>query len=80
MVGEVKADSNKWDTLGGKIENLEQYAIELIQNKEVSIDVVARNSSYSTWVEDLKEFRQLRANVQRFPQQFGRFLDGEVVP
>jgi len=73
-------DSNKLDTLWGKIENFEQYAIELIQNKEVSIDVLARNSSYSTWVEDLKEFRQLRANVQRFPQQFGRFLDGEVVP
>lgn len=75
-----ESDSNKLDTLWGKIENFEQYAIELIQNKEVSIDVLARNSSYSTWVEDLKEFRQLRANVQRFPQQFGRFLDGEVVP
>ncbi|KAK2436456.1 lipase PAD4 [Trifolium repens] len=50
-----------------------------MKNKEVSCDVLAKNSSYSTWVEDLKEMKQLRANVQRYPQQFTRFLDG-VVP
>ncbi|WJX53749.1 Lipase-like pad4 [Trifolium repens] len=72
-------DTNRLAMLWEKIENFEKYAIELIQNKEVSCDVLAKNSSYSTWVEDLKEMKQLRANVPRYPQQFTRFLDG-VVP
>jgi hypothetical protein len=73
-------DTNKLAILWEKIENFEKYAIELIQNKEVSCDVLAKNSSYSTWVEDLKEMKQLRANMPRYPQHFTRFLDGEVVP
>ncbi|WJX45954.1 Lipase-like pad4 [Trifolium repens] len=59
--------------------NAASLALKLSKNKEVSCDVLAKNSSYSTWVEDLKEMKQLRANVQRYPQQFTRFLDG-VVP
>lgn len=73
-------DNNKLAILWEKIENFEKYAIELIENKEVSSDVLAKNSSYSLWVEELKELKQLRANVQRFPQQFKRFMDGEVIP
>ncbi|KAK2438848.1 lipase PAD4 [Trifolium repens] len=61
-------DTNKLAMLWEKIEHFEKYAIELIQNKEVSCDVLAKNSSYSTWVEDLKEMKQLRANVPRHPQ------------
>ncbi|GAU25388.1 hypothetical protein TSUD_70410 [Trifolium subterraneum] len=61
-------DSNKLAMLWEKIEYFEKYAIKLIQNKEVSCDVLAKNSSYSTWVEDLKEMKQLRANVSRLPQ------------
>jgi hypothetical protein len=72
-------DTNRLAMLWEKIENFEKYATELIQNKEVSCDVLAKNSSYSTWVEDLKEMKQLRANIPRYPQQFTRFLDG-VVP
>ncbi|WJX47791.1 Lipase-like pad4 [Trifolium repens] len=75
----TERDTNKLAMLWEKIENFEKYAIELIQNKEVSCDVLAKNSSYSTWVEDLKEMKQLRANIPRYPQQFTRFLDG-VVP
>lgn len=73
-------DTNKLDMLWKKIENFEKYAIELVESKEVSFDVLAKNSSYSIWVEDLKELKEMRARVQRFPQQFTRFLDGEVVP
>lgn len=73
-------DTNKLALLWDKIENFEKYAIKLIENKEVSSDVLAKNSSYSLWVEDLKELKQLKAEVQRFPPQFTRFLDGEVVP
>ncbi|CAL5214613.1 unnamed protein product [Lathyrus oleraceus] len=73
-------DNNKLAILWEKIENFEKYAIGLIENKEVSNDVLAKNSSYSLWVGELKELKQLNANVQRFPQQFTRFMDGEVVP
>ena len=73
-------DTNKLALLWDKIENFEKYAIDLIENKEVSGDVLFKNSSYSIWVEDLRELKQLKAKVQRFPRQFTGFLDGEVVP
>lgn len=73
-------DTNKLAMLWDKIEDFEKYAMKLVENKEVSSDVLAKNSSYSTWVEDLRELKRLRANVQRFPHQYTRFLDGEVVP
>ncbi|XP_057421582.1 lipase-like PAD4 isoform X2 [Lotus japonicus] len=73
-------DTNKLAMLWDKIEEFEKYAMKLVENKEVSNDVLAKNSSYSTWVEDLRELKRLRANVQRFPHQYTRFLDGEVVP
>ncbi|KAK7358794.1 hypothetical protein VNO77_00733 [Canavalia gladiata] len=73
-------DTNKLAQLWDKIENFEKYAMTLIKNKEVSSDVLAKNSSYSIWVKDLRELKQLKAKVQRFPHQFTGFLDGEVVP
>ncbi|KAL5053244.1 hypothetical protein RYX36_033926 [Vicia faba] len=73
-------DNNKLAILWEKIENFDKYAIGLIENKEVSSDVLAKNSSYSLWVGDLKELKQLKASLQRFPKQFTRFMDGEVVP
>ncbi|XP_027342008.1 lipase-like PAD4 isoform X4 [Abrus precatorius] len=73
-------DTNKLALLWDKIENFEKYAMKLIEDKEVSCDVLAKNSSYSLWVEDLRELKQLKAKVKRFPHQFTGFLDGEVVP
>lgn len=73
-------DTNKLAMLWDKIEKFEKYAMKLIENMEVSKDVLAENSSYSIWVEDLRELKQVKAKVQMFPHQFTRFLDGEVVP
>lgn len=73
-------DTIKLVVLWDNIEKFEKYATELIENKEVSEDVLAKNSSYSIWVEDLTELRELKAKVQMFPHQFTPFLDGEVVP
>lgn len=75
-----ESDTSKLAVLWDNIEKFEKYAVELINNKEVSEDVLAKNSSYSTWVEDLKGLRELRAKVKRFPHNFSPFLDGEVIP
>ncbi|XVF58840.1 hypothetical protein PTKIN_Ptkin07bG0098300 [Pterospermum kingtungense] len=37
-----------------KIDMFEKYARKLIENKEVSIDVLAKNSSFSRWLEEWK--------------------------
>lgn len=75
-----ESDTSKLAVLWHNIEKFEKYAMELIENKEVSLDVLAKNSSYSLWVEDLRELRELKAKEQRFPNHFNPFLDGEVVP
>lgn len=54
----------------------ERYAEKLIESKEVSSDVLAKNSSYSMWVEEVKE---LRLQMQQFPQLPG-IVDVEMVP
>ncbi|ESW09760.1 hypothetical protein PHAVU_009G154000 [Phaseolus vulgaris] len=54
-----ESDTTKLAVLWDNIEKFEKYAVELINNKEVSEDVLAKNSSYSTWVEDLKGLREL---------------------
>ncbi|XP_048127990.1 lipase-like PAD4 isoform X2 [Rhodamnia argentea] len=55
-------DSNKLGSLLANMKDFEKYANELIARKEVSIDVLAKNSSYSLWAEDWKalklEFQQ----------------------
>ncbi|KAL1326784.1 hypothetical protein HN51_036897 [Arachis hypogaea] len=73
-------DTNKLALLWDKIEKFEVYANQLIEQKEVSKDVLAKNSSYSMWVGDLRELKQLRERLNMFPHQLTSFLDGEVVP
>ncbi|KAK7350909.1 hypothetical protein VNO77_09958 [Canavalia gladiata] len=75
-----ESDTSKEAKLWDNIERFEKYAMELIDNKEVSQDVLAKNSSYSLWVEDLRELRELRAKVKRIPHNFNPFVDGEVIP
>ncbi|OMP01210.1 Lipase, class 3 [Corchorus olitorius] len=60
-----------------KIEEFERYANQMIENKEVSKDVLFKNSSFTRWMGDLKEFK---SQVKQFPPLFPGFLDGEVVP
>lgn len=76
----TESDTNKQALLWQNIEKFEKYATELIENKAVSKDVLAKNSTYSIWVGELREVRELKAKVQRFPHPFTRSLDGEVVP
>ena len=72
-----ESDTRKLSQLWEKIDKFEQYARRMVERKEVSGDVVAKNSSYSVWVE---EWRELKSQFQQFPPQFLSFLDGEVVP
>ncbi|KAE9610216.1 hypothetical protein Lal_00006589 [Lupinus albus] len=73
-------DTNKLAMLWGEIDKFEKYAVKLIENMEVSKDVLAKNSSYSIWVEDLRELKHMKANMQMVSHQCTRFLDGEVAP
>ncbi|XP_028785061.1 lipase-like PAD4 isoform X2 [Neltuma alba] len=73
---DISKEAHLWDN----IEKFENYAAQLIENKEVSKDVLAKNSSYSVWVEELRELREMKAKVQNFPYQFTRFVNGGVVP
>lgn len=50
-------DPMKSALLWQNIEKFEQYANEMVERKEVSIDVLAKNSSYTLWVEELKTVR-----------------------
>ncbi|KAK2984063.1 hypothetical protein RJ640_012014 [Escallonia rubra] len=73
----TEGDTRKLCMLWENIDKFEQYARRMVEKKEVSIDVLARNSSYSLWIEELKE---LRLHLQQFPPSFPRLLDGRVVP
>ncbi|MED6156417.1 Lipase-like pad4 [Stylosanthes scabra] len=75
-----ESDTNKLALLWDKIDKFEVYANQLIEQKEVSKDVLAKNSSYSIWVGDLRELKQLREKLKVFPHQLTSILDGEVVP
>ncbi|KAJ7945119.1 Lipase-like PAD4 [Quillaja saponaria] len=74
-----ESDTSKLALMWENIENFERYERRLIENMEVSEDVLAKNSSYSMWVEELRVLKELRSQVQNFPQ-FHRCLDGGVVP
>ncbi|EOX92653.1 hypothetical protein QUC31_003751 [Theobroma cacao] len=52
-----ESDVKKRDLLWRKIDLFEQYARKLIENKEISEDVLAKNSSFSRWMEDWKELK-----------------------
>ncbi|OMO95919.1 hypothetical protein CCACVL1_05175, partial [Corchorus capsularis] len=59
----IERDVTKRNMLWLKINEFEKYASKLIENKEVSEDVLAKNSTFSLWVEELKELKsQLIAN------------------
>jgi hypothetical protein len=53
------------------------YAKALVEAKEVSIDVVAKNSSYSLW---LKDYNELKSQREQFRPQFSGFMNREIVP
>jgi hypothetical protein len=53
------------------------YAKTLVEAKEVSIDVVAKNSSYSLW---LKDYNELKSQREQFRPQFSGFMNREIVP
>ncbi|KAL8171771.1 hypothetical protein V2J09_023575 [Rumex salicifolius] len=59
------------------IEAFERYSREMVESKEVSQDVLAKNSSYSIWVEELAE---LRVRAHQFPSREPGFLDGKLMP
>ncbi|CAI9763390.1 unnamed protein product [Fraxinus pennsylvanica] len=61
-----------------KIERFEQYASRMIDRKEVSKDVIAKNSSYNLFV---GEWRELKSHAQPCPFQFPSLQDGgNMVP
>ncbi|GMI67808.1 ARABIDOPSIS PHYTOALEXIN DEFICIENT 4, PHYTOALEXIN DEFICIENT 4 [Hibiscus trionum] len=72
-----ESDVRKRHQLWLKIDMFEGYARNLIENKEVSKDVLAKNSSFSRW---MGEWKEMKSQVQQIPQLFPGFVDGEVVP
>ncbi|KAK9950185.1 hypothetical protein M0R45_005686 [Rubus argutus] len=55
----------------------EEVCDQLVDCKEVSIDVLAEHSSYTLWVEELRE---LKSQMQQILPQFPTFRDGELFP
>ncbi|PQP92402.1 lipase-like PAD4 isoform X1 [Prunus yedoensis var. nudiflora] len=74
-----ESDARKQDSLRDSINNFVMYADRLVERKEVSEDVVAKNSSYKKLLEELTE---LRSAVHPFwtATQFPCLRGGEVVP
>ncbi|WOH07059.1 hypothetical protein DCAR_0626488 [Daucus carota subsp. sativus] len=69
-------DPLKSALLWQNVEEFEKYSNGLVERKEVSIDVLAKDSSYSLWVEELKA---VKSQLLRFPPQYAGFLVGEAV-
>lgn len=63
--------------LWNNINEFDKYATELVVSKQVSVDVLARNSSYVLWVEEL---RVLRSQFMQVSVQLPSIVDAEVVP
>ncbi|KAG2711502.1 hypothetical protein I3760_04G079500 [Carya illinoinensis] len=74
-----ESDMTKLDLLWKNIDAFAKYATELVESKEVSIDVLAKNSSYSLWVKDYGALKS-ELQLQHFPPQFPSFVEGEMVP
>jgi hypothetical protein len=72
-----ESDPRKLALLWKKIDNFERYATNLVDCKEVSIDVLAEHSSYTLWVEELRE---LKSQMQQMLPQCPTFRDGELFP
>lgn len=73
-----ESDPRQLDVLWANIEKFEQYAGGMVERKEVSIDVLAKNSSYMAFVEELRVIRKL--HLQLFSTQIPDVLDRKVVP
>lgn len=56
-VGRESIDMERRSLLWEKIVRFESYANILVKKKEVSVDVLAENSSYTVWVKNLTEFK-----------------------
>ncbi|RID46917.1 hypothetical protein BRARA_I03554 [Brassica rapa] len=54
------SDAQRRTLLREKIDGFERYSATLVKMKEVSKDVLAPNSSYTVWVEKLREFNKLK--------------------
>ncbi|KAJ6761374.1 LIPASE-LIKE PAD4 [Salix purpurea] len=67
------SQSQYWE----KIDSFASSAKTLVENKDVSIDVVAKNSSYSLW---LKDYNELKSQMELFRPQFLSFANEEMVP
>lgn len=63
--------------LWANIDKFEQYARGMVERKEVSIDVLARFSSYMIFMEDL---RVLKLQLPYFTPQVPGVLDRKVLP
>lgn len=72
-----ESDPNKLDLLWQNINNFEKHAVGLVESKQVSRDVLARNSSYVSWVDDLRE---LRSQLWQFSVKVPTLVNGELVP
>ncbi|KAL9356456.1 hypothetical protein Peur_049709 [Populus x canadensis] len=71
------SDPSHLALLWQKIDGFASYANALVENKEVSIDVVAKNSSYSLW---LKDYNELKSQMVQFRPLFLSFVNEEMVP
>lgn len=64
----AEGDARKFIKMLDDITKFDQYAKRLIENKEVSPDVLAKNSSYTKFIEEWKEFQsQLQLLQPQFP-------------
>lgn len=73
VVGE--GDAGRQSALVEKIERFEEYARGMIEKMEVSVDVLAKNSSYSLF---RQEWGELKAQMQLKSTHSTRFQDGMV--
>lgn len=72
-----ESDPRKLALLWENIDAFEKYARKLVDNMEVSRDVLLKNSSYNLWVQ---EWSKLKSQLKKFSPQFPDYVNGEVVP
>ncbi|XP_049383202.1 lipase-like PAD4 [Solanum stenotomum] len=64
----AESDARKFIKMLEDVTKFDQYAKRLIENKEVSQDVLAKNSSYTKFIEEWKDFQsQLQLLQPQFP-------------
>ncbi|CAN1132730.1 Lipase-like PAD4 [Linum perenne] len=71
-------DPRKAFELWERLDVFARFAGGLVERKEVSKDVMAKNSSYCLWMKDYQELKS-QVGTQLF-FQFPNLMDGEVVP